>query len=119
MKVDELREEMLEALNEAICKCSQQCETSFSEILILKEENKALREELKVIHEELENMREKMMLLKALAHDGGASSQFFKDEGKESNHTRKRRLKNVYKEKALKGTRDDKEEREQVTQQQI
>ncbi|KAK8705739.1 hypothetical protein V6N13_049333 [Hibiscus sabdariffa] len=70
---------MLRAINEATSKCSQQCETSSnslsSEILILKEENKALMDKLKVVYGELRNMMNEIVLLKmALAHDGGAMS---------------------------------------------
>ncbi|KAK8973266.1 hypothetical protein V6N11_034364 [Hibiscus sabdariffa] len=52
MEVNEHRKEMAGVLNETTSKCSQQCEVSsnslFIELLILKEENKALREKVKM-----------------------------------------------------------------------
>ncbi|KAK8608936.1 hypothetical protein V6N13_025246 [Hibiscus sabdariffa] len=61
MEVNEHRKEMAGVLNETTSKCSQQCEVSsnslFIELLILKEENKALREKVKMVHGKLKNMR--------------------------------------------------------------
>ncbi|KAK8623012.1 hypothetical protein V6N13_117908 [Hibiscus sabdariffa] len=59
MEVDKLRERNLGVLNKTTGKCSEQHEASsnfiLSELLILKEKNKALKVELKVIKKEMGN----------------------------------------------------------------